>query len=383
MPRMLLSGATGMVGSSVIPYLRKAGFDITFLVRPNGRLHAQERIENAVGSIELSDGFIDADLNLPLLGISDGDIRKWRGQFAGLLHCAASTNFDEANRDSTKAANIDGTQNILKLACALKVPHLHHVSTAYVAGSATVFAESDLFVGQQFRNTYEESKAEAERIVRKWSGGTWTVYRPSICIGDSISGYTRFFNGYYRALKRIAYLKDQIQKLAAQQREMLSENDIFFKDGCLSIPITLGNSPVSHANLITSDWMAKTLVAAVLKPAPGQTFHVVHDSPPLVQSVLEQSLECLKISGVRFAWRDGPAQLVGRPFLAQMQNRFDEHTHRFLPYSMHEATFLTDNLRAHLAREYKPHPPITSEMFAKMLAFAIRHKFSKRCRIIE
>src|SRR5438128_11468769 len=139
MPRILLSGATGMIGSAVVPYLRKAEFDITFLARPAGRVYARERIEDAIGSLDPFDGFISGDLNLPLVGVSDCDIRKWRGQFVGLLHCAASVSFDEANGDSTKAANVTGTKNILKLASALKIPHFHHVSTAYVAGSAAVF----------------------------------------------------------------------------------------------------------------------------------------------------------------------------------------------------------------------------------------------------
>ena len=46
-----------------------------------------------------------------------------------------------------------------------------HVSTAYVAGDADgLFTEADLDVGQGFRNTYEQTKLEAERLVPRAAG---------------------------------------------------------------------------------------------------------------------------------------------------------------------------------------------------------------------
>ena len=81
-----------------------------------------------------------------------------------------------------------------------------HVSTAYVSGRhAGEFGEGDLEVGQEFRNTYECSKYEAERLLRGVGELPLAIARPSIVVGHSASGWTSAFNVLYwpmRALER-------------------------------------------------------------------------------------------------------------------------------------------------------------------------------------
>ena len=74
-----------------------------------------------------------------------------------------------------------------------------HVSTAYVAGRYRGrFLETDLDVGQGFRNTYEQSKFEAERALGEAADGLpLVIARPSIIVGDSRSGWTSAFNVIY------------------------------------------------------------------------------------------------------------------------------------------------------------------------------------------
>jgi long-chain acyl-CoA synthetase len=81
-----------------------------------------------------------------------------------------------------------------------------HVSTAFVAGThAGHFGEDDLDVGQGFRNAYERSKFEAERLVRERAGTLPVqVVRPSIVVGDSRSGWTPAFNVLYGPLRAFA-----------------------------------------------------------------------------------------------------------------------------------------------------------------------------------
>ena len=76
--------------------------------------------------------------------------------------------------------------------------HLH-VSTAYVAGRfGGRFLETDLDVGQRFRNTYEESKFEGERTLGEHAGELpLLIVRPSIIVGDSRTGWTSAFNVIY------------------------------------------------------------------------------------------------------------------------------------------------------------------------------------------
>ena len=80
-----------------------------------------------------------------------------------------------------------------------------HISTAYVAGThAGRFCESDLDVGQEFRNSYEQSKFEAEQLVRAHQGLPFTILRPSIVVGDRLSGWTSAFNVLYWPLRAFA-----------------------------------------------------------------------------------------------------------------------------------------------------------------------------------
>ena len=75
---------------------------------------------------------------------------------------------------------------------------LHHVSTAYAAGRTTSDVRASEMLAsddeRHFRNTYEGTKARAERFLRDCAEVPWTIYRPSIIVGDSRSGRTRSWN---------------------------------------------------------------------------------------------------------------------------------------------------------------------------------------------
>jgi long-chain acyl-CoA synthetase len=89
-----------------------------------------------------------------------------------------------------------------------------HVSTAYVAGTRTgEFREDMLDEGQDFRNTYEQTKWEAEHLLADRAGEfeSVAVARPSIVMGESDSGWTPAFNVLYWPLRAFARgLFDQV-----------------------------------------------------------------------------------------------------------------------------------------------------------------------------
>ena len=74
-----------------------------------------------------------------------------------------------------------------------------YVGTAYVAGErAGLVREDELAVGQGYRNTYEQTKAEAEALVRSRLGSLpGVILRPSIIVGDSQTGVTSSFKMMY------------------------------------------------------------------------------------------------------------------------------------------------------------------------------------------
>ena len=59
--------------------------------------------------------------------------------------------------------------------------------------------------GRTAGNVYEKTKLQAELMVRAAGTERWldraTIYRPSIIVGDSQTGYTTTYHGFYAPLK--------------------------------------------------------------------------------------------------------------------------------------------------------------------------------------
>ena len=122
-----------------------------------------------------------------------------------MLHCAASISFDLPLPEA-RAINVDGTSRVLDFAIDAQarggLERFLHVSTAYVSGRHEgAFRERQLDTGQSFRNTYEQTKADAEQIVAMARELGPAIARPSIVMGESDSGWTPAFNVLYWPLQ--------------------------------------------------------------------------------------------------------------------------------------------------------------------------------------
>ncbi len=210
--RLLLTGATGFVGMEVLArYLERTDRDVVALVRAADEAAAAERIDGV-----LSDLFgrrarryagrvqaVPADLTAPGLGLEPAQADALAASVSDVIHAAASVSFD-LPLEEARAINVEGTERVLELAGrANGLRRFAYVSTAYVAGTHEgTFSEADLDVGQGFRNSYERSKHEAERLVRAHAGQLpVTILRPSIVVGDRRSGWTASFNVLYAPLR--------------------------------------------------------------------------------------------------------------------------------------------------------------------------------------
>jgi len=214
---LLLTVATGFVGMEVLArYLERGQRRITALVRARDDRAAAERIdlvlENLFGEhARHYRGRIRAvasDLTAPGLGLSSRRRRELAQRTDAIVHSAASVSFT-LPLDCAREVNVGGTRHMLDFAeCAAGLGGLErytHVSTAYVAGThCGRFGEQDHDVSQGFHNSYEQSKFEAERMVRERSGMPFTIVRPSIVVGDRRSGWTAAFNVIYWPLRALA-----------------------------------------------------------------------------------------------------------------------------------------------------------------------------------
>jgi long-chain acyl-CoA synthetase len=210
---IFVTGGTGFVGKAVLARLidNPAYNRVYLLIRGKSGQSASERLNKMVfsmfppGRIEYVQNkvvAVDGDLTLPNLGINDLQKQLLIRDVHQVLHVGASTDFGAPLAES-RLYNVEGTRYVLDLAVELKshgvLNRFDYVSTAYVAGRRRgVVTEDSLVRGQQFSNNYEQSKYEAELLVREYCNKLdIAIYRPSIVVGDSNSGYTPHFKVLY------------------------------------------------------------------------------------------------------------------------------------------------------------------------------------------
>ncbi len=251
---ILLTGATGYLGTLVLARLldEPDGPEVVCPVRAADAAAARERLEAVLERVWCEPGARRRARVLPLAAdISEGlGDHPALGEVTHVLHCAAAVTFDQSLADA-RAINVGGTRAVLDVAeRAPRLERLVHVSTAYVAGRHEgPFRETDLDVGQEFRNTYERTKFEAEQLVaaRSASGLPVAVARPSIVMGEARTGWTTSFNVLYPPLR--AYRRGLLREAAA--------------------------APGGLLDIVTGDYVADGLLALLHAPRVNGAYHLV------------------------------------------------------------------------------------------------------------
>ncbi|MER8184400.1 SDR family oxidoreductase [Kitasatospora sp. NPDC094015] len=174
--RILVTGATGVVGTEIVHQLAAAGRTPTRVAR---RAADDTVVRWPIG----------AEPPPPQLA----------GHWDVIVHSAASTRWT-LSREEAAAANVEPLRAVLALAD--RDTHLVHLSTAYVGG---VRNPEDLrgaeFEG--YRNGYEWSKARCEEVARADHPGPLTVVRPPLIVGRRGSGAIARFSGPYTMLQAL------------------------------------------------------------------------------------------------------------------------------------------------------------------------------------
>jgi nucleoside-diphosphate-sugar epimerase len=170
---VLLTGGSGVVGSALRQRLR--GVEIVCLV------HRTPVTGPGIRSVR-------GDVSAPLLGLDQATYDRLVTTVDAVVHCAAVTEFNRTD-GSLEATNVAGTEHMVAFAARAGAV-LYHVSTAFVHTTVD---------GDRGRTAlgYAESKASAEEIVRA-SGVPHVILRPSVVIGDSITGEIAQFQGMHQ-----------------------------------------------------------------------------------------------------------------------------------------------------------------------------------------
>jgi thioester reductase-like protein len=299
-PAFLFTGFPGFIGARLLPRLleHKTGARAICLVQQKFMAAAGEardaleaRHPHVRGRVELTEG----DICVQGLGIPVKTAREIQRSLTGAYHLAAV--YDLAvRRDVGRLVNVEGTKNVLQfLEKAPRFERLHYVSTAYVSGTARgTFRETDLDVGQGFKNHYEETKFQAEvEVVR--SRIPRTIYRPGIVVGDSRTGETGKFDGPYFVLRVM---------------EKLPSPGLFLRIG-------LGFGTV---NIVPVDFVVEALASlSAIPQSAGKTYHLCDPQPHGPGELAEMFAEAL---GKRFVQVPVPLAVARTFFTPRPVQRF-------------------------------------------------------------
>jgi thioester reductase-like protein len=200
------------------------------------------------------------------LGLSTSEYRELCQSCTDIFHAAEWSHL-VAERSVMERVNIEGARAVLELAAdCKKLRRLTHVSTVFVSGDRKgVIAEDELSAGQAFRNAYEQTKFEAEILVRRAMGQLpCTVLRPSIVVGDTKTGEIDRFEGPYTIA-------------------------ILLVTSPLQVPLPLPGDGVAPLNAVPIDFVVSAAAHIHHDPrAVGRTFHIVDPNPASSRRVYEQ-----------------------------------------------------------------------------------------------
>lgn len=361
---VLLTGVTGLLGRYLLKDLLLAGMQVAVVARSSRRASARSRVDAAVLYWEQQLGqkfprpvVLEGDITEPDLGFEPRAVRWVAEHCDTLLHNAASLTFQSTGRDAEPwRSNVDGMQNVLDLCRATGIRHFHHVSTAYVCGQRSgVIRESELDEGQAFSNDYEQSKVEAEKLVRNCGlFDSLTVFRPAIIIGDSVTGYTTTYHGFYAPVQACYTLISHLQKdhtgwTPTSARFSLSGNET--------------------KNLVPVEWVSAVMAHIVTHPEHhGQTYHLTPRHAVTMRAigdVLEQSVKFYPVQ-----WM-GPGVEFSNP--TDHELLFQQMITVYRSYWRDDPQFDTTNTQR--AAPHLPCPRITRKVLRHLAEWAIQNNF--------
>ena len=202
-----VTGATGFIGKRLVKkLLERKGAKVYFLIRKEsaGKVAALRDYWGVSAARAIP---VHGDLTRKKLGVSAEDIKKLRGEIAGFYHLAAVYDL-EADEASQIAVNIDGTRNTVEFAKVIDAGHFHHVSSIAAAGLYEGIFREDMFKeAENYDHPYFRTKHESEKIVRDECKLPWTVFRPAMVVGDSMTGEMDKIDGPYYFFKLIQRIR--------------------------------------------------------------------------------------------------------------------------------------------------------------------------------
>jgi thioester reductase-like protein len=199
---IFLTGSTGYIGAHVTANLLADHSDpLNLLVRARDFQEARERLWRSLQlhvDFDQFEGFLQSririflgDITSPKFGVGDDEYARLVQTTDSVIHCAASLN--RKSEKSCLNVNLRGTLEVIQLATRARDHHglrrFSHVSTVAVAGrraDEVIREDSAIDWNLSDYDPYARTKKFCEHMIRELlSGIPFTIFRPSIVLGDS------------------------------------------------------------------------------------------------------------------------------------------------------------------------------------------------------
>ncbi|GAB4536193.1 MAG: NAD-dependent epimerase/dehydratase family protein [Anaerolineae bacterium] len=278
--KVLVTGATGFVGSNIAAALARRGDQVRVLRRATSRLDALEGVpvEYALGDI-LDPGSLAA-------AMQDCEV---------VFHVAATSQYWRSSKETIYRVNVEGTRNVMQSALAAGVKRLVHTSSVAALGyppRGSIADESQVFPAWLSWWPYGHSKHLAELEVTRAvdKGLPAVIVNPTIVIGprdiNFISGslIRASARGQLRVVppggSNIIHVDDVVAgHLAAAERGRVGERYILggenlsHWDAAVTMASVTGGPPPL---LVLPGWSLRPLAWLI------DAFNAVSRRPPLV-----------------------------------------------------------------------------------------------------
>lgn len=356
---IILTGATGTVGSWLMRhYLSEGSTHLLVVARDKGRHSAEMRIARALGlegPEELPAGRIEIlrwDLGRSGFGLEEREYLRMMTENLSVIHGAATTRLGDSEANCRRI-NLEGTHHVLEFCREAhrrgSLHRLSHISTAYVAGNQleTPLLEDALPPHPVFSNFYEMSKYLAEVSVRKdmAEGLPVTIFRPSIVVGDSISGRPSSFNVLYPFTRILV-------------------------NGALSqVPVDVEG----RMNLVPIDFVVNCIAAiSAVSESIGRTYHLVSRIPQRIGMLLDLQKHFPELSHLFSRTRLVHPSEFDPCRLTEEEMGIYEAISAYLPYLSDHVDFDTANMEAILPRLSLQWPETGMPFLCKLFEYVVQ-----------
>ncbi len=250
---ILVTGASGIVGSQIIRQLVSEKKTVKALKRNNSDISWTSDINN---SIE----WVESDIL---------DITKLDKAFTGVthvVHCAAIVSFDNSNDAQMHNVNIEGTKNMLALCQKHAIKKLVYISSVAALGrpsNATIITEEIKWETSNLNTAYANSKylAELEVWRAQEEGLSTVILNPSVIIGPG--------NWSSSSLNLFAHVKKERSLYPIGSINYVDVRDVTKITNHFLFNATQGERFILNAGLISYKTFFELIAKSLNKKAPS------------------------------------------------------------------------------------------------------------------